>query len=1397
MGLLNMKKDMYNLTFPQENILFMERYNSGSAVNVISGLVNINKEFSVEKCNDAINSVIKKNDIMRARICENSGKFYQYIGEYEYEEFEVIDMSSMSKDEILEWIDGMVFQPLFSYDEKLYDFKILKYNLNSGSIFMKVNHIISDAWSCSKIGTQLVNVLENNLDDEEKPSYIEFINSENEYKNSEKFKKDSEFWKEYLHGVNDTVSLKEKNSNLSTKAQRYSVKLEKEINDKIINYCKENRISPYALFLAAVSTYIYRIKDKNDFVLGTPVLNRSNFKEKQMLGMFVSTLPLRVKIEEGEKFLDLTKKIGKDTLSVFRHQKYPYMKTLEYIRKNSDITSNLYNIVLSYQNARAELLDHEKYSTTWNFSKELQDDLQIHIMDMDSSGILNINYDYKVDLFDKIEIEYLHTRMLAIIENALNDLDVNVEDIRIMSKEEENKILYEFNDTKRDYPRDKTVIDLLIENVNKNPESIALIYEKERITYKELYERAYLIALQLKNVENENIIIMLDNSIELITSIYGVLMSGNCYVPINTSTPIDRIRSIAKDCNCKYAIMRMKLIDDVNYLDTKFVQIDKVKLINKSRPNKLAYMIYTSGSTGAPKGVKIANCSLINYIWWAKTSYTLDEKVIMPLYSSIAFDLTVTTIFLPIICGGTIIIYKSSGNEIIKIFKEDLVNIVKLTPAHLTLVNELGITIENIKTLILGGEALKSCDVQKIVNINPEIRIFNEYGPTEATVGCMIYKYSPDDKESVVSIGKPASNTNIYILDSKKRMNPIGVEGEMYIQGDCLSLGYNNLPEKNLESFFKIPFSDKIMYKSGDNGILAFDLNIKYIGRRDKQIKINGNRIELEEIENVASQLFDFKNVVVDVKYIYNNPNICLYYISENEYKPNYIMSKLRERLPNYMIPSRYVKVEYIPINKNGKVVRSELPVPKNANVVINKKINYKNELEKLVCDTWSEILCKNLIPEDNIFDFGVDSLSMIRCQVKLSQKINVIDIQKFYKYPVIREFCDNIYIESPKENFIEGLKNLENVKYGKNLIQSKKIKNVILLGGTGYLGVHILSELIKSKEIKKVFCIVRGIDYENRLRQKYEYFFGKNNVDKYNEKVVAINGIIEEEDFGLNLNQIKEITKDSSRIINAAAIVKHHGEYSKFEKVNVKTVKNIISICKKYDICLDHMSTISIASDGNGEVFDESKFFINQNYKINPYIETKFLAEKYILENFKDKNFQANIYRVGNLTWRYSDGLYQKNIFDNGFFMRIQNMISLKAYPESVKEMEIEMTPVDLAADFIVTLIKKSTEVNRIYHIYNPNQIKFIEIIEALELSNNKLRELPNDKFMKLLKAYDSKNNLLLNDIINSMGMLKSRIDNRSTISELKKFGKEWPILKYDYVKNICDYINISEERE
>ena len=1002
-----MGKIEYELTFPQKNIWLVESYNKGTALNIIAGSVKINKGFNEEKCEVAINKVIEENVAMRTRIKEEKGKVMQYFAPYSYEKIEVVDLSSLSKKEILEYIDGLTFQSFFAKDKKLYNFKILKTGKNSGYIFMCIHHIISDAWSCSKIVKSLTETLETigtrseNSEEKIVAEYTEYIEKEEEYKNSDKFVKDEEFWNEYLKGFSEVVSLKDKKKTSSLKANRYSVKLDKDLNDRITNYCKENKISPYALFLTAISIYIYRVKDKNDFVLGTPVLNRANFKEKQMLGMFVSTLPLRVKVEENIKFLDLAKEISKNNFSMFRHQKYPYSKMLEYVHKNSDIKNNLYNIAVSFQNAKTDIMDNDKYETNWTFSKALDDEMQIHISDIDDTGIYSINYDYKEELFGKIEVEYIHLRLMSIIENAIKDVDVDVENIEIMPESEKNKILYEFNNTKKEYPKDKTVIELFEEQVNKTPDNVALVFEGKEMTYKELNERANSLAhylVESENVKPNDVIgLIFSRSFEMIIAILGTLKAGAAYLPIDPDFPEDRIKYILQNSEAKVVITNKKSItlNKAIYFDCNIFATFSNKNLNiKNDLKDLVYIIYTSGTTGKPKGVMIQHKNLLNLVFAIDDVKKLQETSISLSITNYTFDMFVIETLVMLFLGKKIILADNNEaimpNKISELVERYKAQTMFITPSKMELIVENDKYLERlstIKKLTIAGEKFSLKIYKKVSSKINNINIFNGYGPSEATV-CSSVKLITDEKN--ITIGKPINNTQAYILDKKMRLLPLFTQGEIYISGGGVGKGYLNNKEQNNKSFFS--FNNDVIYKTGDVAFQDFDGEMIYIGRIDNQVKINGQRIEIEEIEK---QIEEENNV--DNSCVIFNKNSIIAFIKpiRNDYSNEEIINRLKvnlsKKLPLYMLPSKYILVKTIPVNSSGKIDKNSLLNLIKENT--EKCTNFENftDVEKDIREIIKRVFNVEINNIDSSFtEYQLDSLDMIKLAVEINQKYNI-----------------------------------------------------------------------------------------------------------------------------------------------------------------------------------------------------------------------------------------------------------------------------------------------------------------------------------------------------------------------------------------------------------------------
>jgi amino acid adenylation domain-containing protein len=619
-----------------------------------------------------------------------------------------------------------------------------------------------------------------------------------------------------------------------------------------------------------------------------------------------------------------------------------------------------------------------------------------------------------------------------------------------LTEREHQLLIVEYNNSAAPYPADKSIVELFETQVAHTPESRAVQLGDGSLSYRQLNERANQMGEHLRSLgvgSGRLVTVYMEHSIEVVCAILGVLKAGAAYAPIDPSTtPEDRLAFILQDISAgrgssgasPVLITQSRLLSKVSQgaaqvvaLDSDFSQIAHCAKTNPklaASPRDLAYCIYTSGSTGKPKGVLIEHRSLVNYIWWANQKYCRGECLSWPLFSSLAFDLTVTSIFTPLISGGRVVVYVEDagrhGTAILKVVEERQVDIVKLTPSHLAMIKGMELDATPIRKFIVGGEDFKTDLARDVTNkFGRPVEIYNEYGPTEATVGCMIHRFDAEkDRGASVPIGIPAANFGIYILDEQLNPTPPGVIGEMYLAGEGLARGYLNKPELTAQKFVMVkdPRQNGAaarlrMYKTGDLARWSADGRMEFLGRADYQVKIGGMRIELGEIESRLMSHPDVRDCVVDlVRHGVAEARLdgetemdrlVAYYVSEKPLTVAEVRDHLAKELPVYMVPPYVVWLQNLPLTPNGKIDRKALPVPGHEHMQpAGDFVAPRTETEKALALIWTELLrVDNIGVDDDFFNLGGDSLLAIRAESCIRQQFGVnIGIQALFDNPTI-----------------------------------------------------------------------------------------------------------------------------------------------------------------------------------------------------------------------------------------------------------------------------------------------------------------------------------------------------------------------------------------------------------
>ncbi len=781
------------------------------------------------------------------------------------------------------------------------------------------------------------------------------------------------------------------------------------------NVCDYSDIKLHIFLSSALFLLIKKFTFENDISLGTLI-----HKQEDDSDLINKVLVLKILFNEELTCRELLFKTKDVVINAYKNQNYSLDKIIKQLKivYSKEEFHPLFDIALIVEGLHDKLyFDNIKFNILFSFIKE--------------NDSITCEIKYNSLLYKEGSIETFFKCFQQVLFVYSKNFDTKIRDVELISTQDKCMVLQKFNNTEYNHDA-KSVIDVFKEKVKRNPKATAVIHSEREISYEELDRISDRLAGQLiaLNVKHKVVAVHLSPSIELVIVLLGVLKSGGVFLPIDVDLPEDRKRIMLNDSNASKIITSSNSLINDGYSD-KIIDIQNIKDCSTYHPisilpNDNAYVMYTSGTTGYPKAAVISHKGLSNYIIWAKEFYIGNEEFAFPLFTSISFDLTLTSIFVPLISGNTIHVYYGSDPALVlkEMIEDNKIDIIKLTPTHIKILNNIHFDLDasknttKIKKVIVGGEQINAHDIITLYNnYSNVIEIFNEYGPTETVVGSTVSKLEPKTiaKENI-SIGGPINNTQIFILDSNQKMLPIGAIGEVYIGGGGVSKGYLNNVMLTSEKFVVDPFkNNQHIYKTGDLARWLPDGRIEFLGRIDSQVKIRGYRIELNEIEKQLLLRHDIKEAVVTLNGDNENKVIVAYYIADKEIDSLDLKSFLAKKLPEYMLPLYFVPLDHVPVSKNGKINKKALPDPGFKS--LKRFIGPSTKIEEEIQLIWSEILeiDKNQISVDeNFTNLGGHSLKATVLVNRINRHFLIkIPLKIFFTIPTVKELA--LYIEAIK----------------------------------------------------------------------------------------------------------------------------------------------------------------------------------------------------------------------------------------------------------------------------------------------------------------------------------------------------------------------------------------------
>lgn len=1268
------------------------------------------------------------------------------------------------------------------------------------------HHLISDGGSTSVFFEQLIALMNGEDVEAERYTYFDFANDQRRFAESEAFEEHRQFFAAQLSDFEEVTEVQQNLHDGGTPEQHEAYTFIRDIGRGEL----PEEATEAHFWLAATTYALGRFAGTKDIYISTVSGGRQNLNIAETVGMFVNTLPFHAHIREQRvrEYIKETADTFRDTMA---HENYPFARIAsDYGYSAATTYAFQLGMVDSYMTDGAtmhvELLGDEEPK------------FKIGIMIDVREGKPAVICQYDSTLYTRRLMQALADSIEATAMHMLANMDAPIASVSIVPDEQLERVKEMGYSPKLDYPMNDTIVSLFRRAAAAHPDKTAVVFRDKYLTYGEMNDLTDHLAAHLVSlgVTNTSIVgVMIERSELMAVYPMAIMKTGAAYMPLDPEFPEDRLTFMIEDAGVELILSDDGLVQRVlpgytgglferSAIDQLSSSTDSFPAVDACAPNNLMVVLYTSGSTGKPKGVLLEQHNIVNFCYWYVSAFAMTEQDKAAAFANFGFDAHMIDLYPTFLAGAEVHILDAEIRHDLQ-GMSNYFNGNKLTIAFMT--TQIGcqmvtlFDLPSMRVLSTGGEKMPPLTP-------PPFDFYNVYGPTECSLFSSYYKVEgPFDGRL---IGRPLNGYRLYVVDQDKNILPVGAAGELLIMGHGVARGYLNRPDVNSEKF--IEYQGERAYRSGDRVRWTEAGEIEYMGRMDGQVKLRGLRIELGEVDSVMSRHPAIKVATAAVKEVSGTQHLCGYYMLKDgaTLDEQELRDFMRQSLTEFMIPDFLLCMESMPLTPNGKVDKRALPIPQAT--ATNEYVEPSNDVERFFCDTIAQVLgVERVGAEDNFFEIGGTSLIAMHLSVAVGNAGYQMAYKDFFDNPTpvkMAAFVTGGAVAEPEidHEIMDYDYAVVNELTARNRVETyladttlNDLGRVLLLGATGYLGIHVLKQLLDDKSVPMILCMVRGsksISAESRMRTLLFYYFGKTYEAEVGKRLFVIDGDI------TNVECFKTI-KDIDTVINCAANVKHFSAGTDIEDINYHGAVNCLNLCLRLGARFIQTSTCSIGGSTLSETAQpephclrESEFYFGQDLS-NKYAHSKFLAERAILEAIATRGLRAKIMRLGNLAPRAQDGEFQANFNTNASMRRLKSYTTLGvvAYPMMVED--IEFTPIDEAARAVLLLSRTNDSCN-VFHIVNPHHSPFGDVINCLHHAGYDIRATEMPEFSQILMQAMA--DPVKADIMQSLVAYSMRSDGRYAIENtymslmtaevLLRLGFSWNPTSWDYVEQFINAI-------